>query len=91
MKIKSFKELKESISGTEMIGSMGPNYGQPVSPNTLTNQDVSMVMSDTDGEMYTQEDFNSLYTQYLAKGGEPLQGFNKQNLNKIIHFLNQNK
>lgn len=91
MRILRFKEMSESISGTEMIGSMGPNYGEPISPNTITNQDVSLLYSDVDDAMYTEEDYNSLYTQYLAKGGKPLTGFNKNNLNKILFFLEENK
>lgn len=86
-KIKKFGAFSESISGTEMIGSMGPNYGTPVLRPQLDNGDVSLMQCAVDGKMYTREEYDEAYTKYLAKGGRPLQGVSKANLDIIVGEL----
>jgi hypothetical protein len=83
--IKRFKEFNESISGTEFVGSFGPNYGDTqVKNKTISSNDTSVIYS---GEIYTHDDYNSIYQEYLKIGGEPLHGFNLENLNRVISFL----
>lgn len=92
MKIKKFKQYSESISGTELIGHMGPNYGEWISPNTISSSDTNLIHSDIDDKFYNEDDYNEIYNEYLKKGGKPIQGgFNRENLNGIIHFLNNLK
>jgi hypothetical protein len=84
--IKRFKDfIKEAISGTELVGSIGPGYGRTEIPNTITNHDTKII--DLDGTFYTTDDYNELYIEYLKKGGTPLFGFNKENLMKVIHQM----
>lgn len=87
MKIRNFKSFCESISGTEMIGSMGPNYGSEQLPITLSKSDTDLVYSEINDKIYTQQDYDDLYHDYLVKGGSPLFGFNKQNLEEILSYL----
>jgi hypothetical protein len=85
MKIKKFKHFLESISGTELIGSLGPGIGSQKLPNTITQQDTEVIASDITGELYTYDDYNQLYEDYLKKGKKPLVGgFSKQNLEIIL-------
>lgn len=86
--IKKFKEFNESISGTELVGPVGPNYGDTQIKNkTISTNDTSVIYSDLTGEIYTHDDYNSIYQDYLKIGGEPLHGFNPENLNRVISFL----
>ena len=84
--IKNWKEYNESISGTEMLGSFGP--GSEREPNK-TSSDVlnnEVIYSELTGILYTYDDYNILYGEYLKKGGTPLFGFNKENLEIVISF-----
>lgn len=87
MIIKKFKSYCESISGTELIGHMGPNYGEPTFPRTITDSDTHVVFSELDNKFYTQDEYDDLYQEYLKVGGSPLSGFNKNNLDLIIGYL----
>lgn len=74
----------ESISGTELIGPMGPGYGEPKSPNTINFHDTNVIFSDIDSKFYTIDEYNNLYQNHLKKGGEILDGFNKENIDIIL-------
>jgi hypothetical protein len=82
--IMRFRTYLESISGTEMIGSMGPNYGTPVLRPGVDMGDVTLMHCSVDGKMYTKEEYDELYKQYIARGGKPLDGVNKSNLDLIV-------
>jgi len=83
--IKKYKQFLESISGTELIGSLGPGIGSQKLSNTITTNDTEVIASDITGEMYTYDDYNELYADYLKKGKKPLEGgFNKENLEIIL-------
>ena len=87
MKIKTFRSFCESISGTELIGHMGPNYGEAQLPVTLSKSDTEVIYSEIADKIYTQQDYDDLYHDYLVKGGKPLFGFNKENLEEVITYL----
>jgi len=84
MNILRYQAFTESISGTEMIGSMGPNYGHPVLGTPPSITDVTVLQSEVDGRMYTREEYDEVYRRYLAGGGEPLTGYTKANLDRIL-------
>jgi len=87
MKIRTFKKFLESISGTELIGSLGPSIGSQKLSNTITNADTKVIASDLTGKIYTYDDYNDLYEDYLKKGGKPLKsGFTQENLDLILSF-----
>jgi hypothetical protein len=87
--IKNFKQFKESISGTELIGQVGPNYGNTKLQNkTITQNDTGVIYSEITGQLYTWDDYNQLYQEYLKLGGKPLHGFNKDNLENLLNSLN---
>lgn len=88
MKIKKFKEF-ESISGWELVGQhvMGPNYPEQELAVTLSSSDTMTLMANN-GNFYTQDDYESIFNEYLKKGGkENLREFNKKNLEQVIQYL----
>lgn len=90
MRIKKFKSYCESISGTELMnvgGSFGPGYGEEKLPVTLTSTDTRVVLSELDGQFYTQDEYDQVYGDYLKKGGKPLDGFSKGNLEIVLDYL----
>ena len=89
MKIKSWENFKESISGWELVGKhMGPNYPEQKLPTSISNQDTNVLMA-YNGEFYTEDEYiKQLYPEYLSKyPNVPLSGFNKANLDLVIKVL----
>lgn len=91
MFIRKFEEFlkirNESISGTELVGPMGPAYGETGLQNkTVTASDTTVIYSDLDDKFYSEDQYNDLYQTYLKSGGGPLHGFNKENINTILSF-----
>jgi hypothetical protein len=87
--IKSFKQFNEEISGTELVGPVGPAYGETGLQNkTVTFHDTNVILSELDNKFYTIDEYNNLYSDYLKVGGKPLDGFNRENLDTVISFMN---
>lgn len=85
--IKKFSEFNESISGTELVGPIGPNYGDTKLKNkTINTGDTGLIFSEITDEIYTQDDYQVIYNEYLKKGGKPLMGFTKENLELVLSF-----
>lgn len=86
MMIKRFSDfIKEEVSGTELIGPMGPGYGETGLQNkTVTSHDTNVIFCDLDSKFYTIDDYNNIYEDYLKKGGKPLDGFSLENIIEII-------
>jgi hypothetical protein len=55
----------------------------------LSSGETSVLYSDLDGNFYTMDEYNQLYQDYLKSGGGPLSGFNKENLEEMIVFLQE--
>ena len=88
MKIKNYKSFLESISGTELVGHMEPNYGEEDNSPMKKLGTTDVIRSDIFGIMVLYDDYQNLYMDYLKKGGTPLQGFNLENLDKVLGVLN---
>ena len=90
MKIKSFTQFNEEVSGTELVGPVGPAYGETRLQNkTIDFHSTNIILSEIDNKFYTIDEYNELYNQYLKSGGKPLNGsFNKENLETILDFMN---
>ena len=86
--IKKFKQFLEAISGTIDTMPFGPGFTRQQLGNTITQKDTEVIASDITGELYTYDDYNQLYNDYLKKEGKPLDGgFNKENLEIILTEL----
>jgi len=104
MKIKTFSEFNEAnipvgfqntggASGgtTAPVGPMGPNYGSTkLRNNTISQDDTDVIYSEITSNIYTYNDYQQLYQDYLKSGGKPLFGFNQENLDKVLIKLSQN-
>lgn len=86
--IKSFKQFNEEISGTELVGPIGPAYGETGLQNkTVTFHDTNVILSELDNRFYTIDEYNNIYGDYLKVGGKPLDGFNRENLDTVVSFM----
>lgn len=86
MKIKKFDDfISEEISGTELVGPVGPAFGETRLQNkTVDFHDTNVILSEIDNRFYTIDEYNEIYNEYLVKGGKPLSGFNRQNLDIVL-------
>jgi hypothetical protein len=88
MKIKKYSQFLEAISGTELVGKhMGPNYPEQDNSPMKKLGMTDVIYSDVFGKMVTYDEYQDLYFDYLKKGGTPLQGVNKENLDKILSII----
>ncbi len=85
MAIKSFKSFNEEVSGTELVGPVGPAYGETRTQNkTISDRHTNIIYSDLDDKFYTVDMYQDLYQNYLKSGGSPLEGFSKENIDTIL-------
>lgn len=85
MRIKKFNDFILEISGTELVGPVGPAYGETRLQNkTVSDRHTTVIYSDLDGVIYTIDMYQDLYQNYLKKGGNPLDGFSKENIDLIL-------
>ena len=89
--IKSFKQfINEEVSGTELVGPVGPAYGETRLQNkTINSHDTNVIFCDLDSKFYTIDDYNNIYGEYLKNGGKPLDGFSLENIIEIIKKYSQ--
>jgi len=88
MKIKKFIHFVNEISGTELVGPVGPSYGETrIQNKTITDRNTKVIYSDIDDKFYTIDEYNDLYIEYLKKGGKPLNGFSQENLSILLSNL----
>jgi len=89
MKIKNYKLFLEAISGWELPSTKGlVNYGEEDNSPMTKSGTTDVVYSNIFGRIVTYDDYQDLYMDYLKKGGTPLQGFNLENLDKVLGLLN---
>jgi hypothetical protein len=64
--------INEEISGTELVGPMGPAYGETGLQNkTINNSDTNVIYSELGNRIYTEDEYVQLYGDYLKSGGSP--------------------
>jgi hypothetical protein len=88
MKIKNYKSFLEAISGMELPTKGLVNYGEEDNSPMKKLGMSDVIYSDMFGKMVLYDDYQDLYMDYLKKGGSPLQGFNLENLDKVLGVLN---
>ncbi len=88
--IKKYLQFINEVSGTEMVGPVGPGYGETRLQNkTINANDTEVIFSEIGSRIYTMDEYNQLYQDYLKSGGDPLFGYNKENLDKVVFFLQE--
>ena len=83
MKIKNWKEFNEEVSGTELVGPIGPAYGETRLQNkTVSKKDTTVVNTNSKNQnskndltsgLFFEDDYNELLTNYLKSGGSQLE------------------
>ena len=86
--IKRFIDfLKEEVNGTELVGPVGPGYGETGLQNKTVNaHDTTVIFCEMDSKFYTIDDYNNIYRDYLKSGGKPLDGFSIENIVEILNY-----
>jgi len=95
--MKYLKTFIESISGTEVISPFGPAYGRPNFPFTGSKKDTKLsngrrrkTNNDLTDDIYTIDDYNQIYQDYLKCGGKPLpDGYSEENIEIINNHLSK--
>ena len=92
MKIKGYKQFLEAISGTELVGHMGPNYGEEDNSPMKKLGTTDVIYSELFDVVVSHDQYQDLYNQYRKNlGQELLQEFTLENLDKILtHLKNKN-
>lgn len=85
--IKNWKRFNEELSGTELVGPVGPAYGETSIRNKTISSHQTTIIEGIDGNLYTEDQWISLYNEYLKLGGSPLNGFTKENIDLALDFL----
>jgi hypothetical protein len=88
--LSKFSDFINEVSGTELIGPVGPGYGDTnIKNKTISRFDTEVIYCDLDNKFYTIDEYNNIYEDYLKKGGTPLHGFNIDNIVAIISHQHQ--
>lgn len=84
--IKNYKQFLEAVSGT-LAPVRGPGYPEMELRPTISQMDTNVVFDDGTDKIYSEDEYDELYRNYLQNGGVPLMGgLNKENLEKILSF-----
>lgn len=87
--IKNYINFLNEVNGTEMVGPVGPGYGETRLQNkTITSFDTDVIYSEIGDRIYTIDEYNQMYQDYLKAGGSVLDGFTKENIDTIVAFFN---
>ena len=83
-RIKDYKKFVEAVSGT-LANVYGPGLPRPEYRNTISSGDTEVLFDDATDRIYSRDEYDDMYKDYITKGGEPLpDGFNMENLQKVI-------
>jgi hypothetical protein len=102
MKIKKFINfISEEISGTELVGPVGPAYGETRLQNKTVNKShTSVIKSDVSNpdsknsltdDLFFEDDYNTIFNEYLKSGGSQteLTGNKEEDISTMINFLQE--
>lgn len=102
MKIKKFINfISEEISGTELVGPVGPAYGETRLQNKTVNKShtsvIKSAVSNPDSknsltdDLFFEDDYNSIFNEYLKSGGSQneLTGNKEEDISTMINFLQE--
>jgi hypothetical protein len=84
MKILRYQQFLEAISGTTDMSPLGPGFPRPNISNTISKSETNVIYDDISEEIYTEDQYETMYIDYLKNGGNPLFGFNKENLQTVL-------
>lgn len=91
--ILRYIEFINELSGTELVGPVGPAYGD-INPknNTINTSHTDIIYSDIDGSFYSESDFQELRNKYIINfGKKQMIEFNSENIDEMLNYLKQKK
>ena len=101
-KIKSFVQFNEEISGTELVGPVGPAYGETGLQNKNLNKSHTSLLGVLDrtnpesknsltSDLFFQDDYNEIFNNFLKSGGDQSQllGNREDDIAIMLDFLQE--
>lgn len=65
--IKKFNDYIKEVSGTELVGKMGPGYGHTTNLDKIDKSKTNVY--EIDGHFYTFDDYQDIVNDFLKSGG----------------------
>jgi hypothetical protein len=104
MKIKKYQTfISEEISGTELVGPIGPAYGETRTQNKTVNKSHTSLVgvedrnnpdsqNDLTSDLFFEDDYNKIFNDYLKSGGDQTQltGNKQDDIALMLDFLQEN-
>ena len=104
MKIKKYQNfISEEISGTELVGPVGPAYGETRTQNKTVNKSHTSLVgvedrnnpdsqNDLTSDLFFEDDYNKIFNDYLKSGGDQTQltGNKQDDIALMLDFLQEN-
>ena len=99
--IKKWKEFSEAISGTELVGPVGPGYGDTdLKNNTISRGHTNVNLApgvenpnsknDLLSDVFSDDEYEQLLNDFLKSGGQlnELSGDRKNDIKIMMDFIN---
>ena len=104
MRIKNYQNfISEEISGTELVGPIGPAYGETRTQNKTVNKSHTSLLgvedrnnpdsqNDLTSDLFFEDDYNKIFNDYLKSGGNQnqLTGNKQDDIALMLDFLQEN-
>jgi hypothetical protein len=104
VKIKKYQNfISEEISGTELVGPVGPAYGETRTQNKTVNKSHTSLVGVEDrnnpnsqnsltSDLFFEDDYNKIHNDYLKSGGNQnqLTGNKQDDIAIMLDFLQEN-
>ncbi len=104
MIIKKYQDfITEEISGTELVGPVGPAYGETGVQNKTVNKSHTGLVGVEDrnnpesknnltSDLFFEDDYNRIYNDFLKSGGNQsqLSGNKQDDIAMMLDFLQEN-
>jgi hypothetical protein len=99
--IKKWKEFNEEVSGTELVGKIGPGYGDTdLKNNTINKHHTNVNLSpgvvnpnsknELTSDIFSDDEWEQLLNDFLKNAGQlsELSGDRASDINYIMTFIN---
>lgn len=104
MIIKKFQDfISEEVSGTELIGPVGPAFGEVRTQNKTVNRSHTSLLGVPDrnnpesqnsltSDLFFEDDYNKVHIDFLKSGGNQsqLSGNKTDDIAMMLDFLEEN-
>lgn len=101
-KIKKYADFILEVSGTELVGPIGPGYGETRLQNKTVNKSHTTLTgvngvenpnskNSLTSDLFFEDDYNQIYNDFLKSGGSQseLTGNKEEDIAFMISFLEE--